>query len=104
MKDLESTKALVRTILETNQQARNSDSYLYLQVIRTVAKTYNLDLSKITITDFLLDLPGSDFPPFESVRRTRQKIQRECPRLAACEDITEFRAENEVTYREFARA
>lgn len=104
MKDLNSTKALVQSILEKNPQARNSDSYLYLQVVKAVAKEYCLDLSKITITDFLLDLPTSEFPPFESVRRSRQKLQRELPHLSACEVVNEFRAENEAVFREFARS
>lgn len=104
MKDLNSTKALVQTILEKNQQARNSDSYLYLQVIKTVAKEYCLDLSKITITDFLLDLPNSEFPPFESVRRSRQKLQRAFPHLQACEEVNELRELEEETYLEFARS
>lgn len=102
MKDLNSTKALVKSILEKNQQARNSDSYLYLLVLRAVEKAYNLDLSKITITDFLLDLPNSEFPPFESVRRSRQKLQREFPHLSACEDVSALRDENEKVYYEFA--
>ena len=104
MKDLNSTKALVKAILETNNAARNSDSYLYLLVIVATANMYEIDLSKLTITDFLLQLPYSEFPPFESVRRSRQKVQREFPHLQACEKVSENRAEREETYREFARS
>lgn len=104
MKDLKSTKALVKSILEKNVKTRNSDSYLYLAVITTIAKEYHCDLSKISVEDFLMNLSGSAFPPFESVRRTRQKIQRECPHLSACAAVSELRAENEEVYREFARS
>ena len=103
MKDLKTTKALVQTILEENVQARNSDSYLYLLVLDSISKEYHFDLSKVTVPEFLLSLNESAFPPFESVRRSRQKVQRECPWLSACAEVNEYRAENEVAYRDFAR-
>jgi hypothetical protein len=103
MNDLKSTKALVKAILEQDEKARNSDSYLYFKVINTIADRNNIDLNKITIPAFLLEMSKSHFPPFESVRRTRQKAQAECPDLAACERVAEFRAENEVVYHDFAR-
>lgn len=104
MKDLKSTKALVQSILEKNPQTRNSDSYLYLWVIITIANEYGIELSKITVMNFLLELPTSVFPPFESVRRSRQKVQKECPWLSACEEVNVLREENEEAYREFARS
>ena len=103
MKDLKSTKALVKSILEADEKARNSDSYLYLKVIKHIAVNYGIDLHQITIIDFLLNLVGSVFPPFESVRRARQKLQEKFPHLAADPVIELFRAENEEVYREFAR-
>lgn len=103
MKDLKTTKALVTTILEQDKRARNSDSHLYLRVINTIADKHNIDLSQIPIVDFLLKLNKSPFPPFESVRSSRQKIQRACPWLAASPVVEEFRAENEHEFREFAR-
>lgn len=103
MQDLKTTKALVLSILEKDQKARNSDSHLYFRVINTIADKHNIDLNKIPVIDFLLNLNKSVFPPFESVRRSRQKIQRECPWLAACAEVEEFRAENEHEFREFAR-
>lgn len=103
MQDLKTTKALVLSILEKDERSRNSDSHLYFRVINTIADKHNIDLAKIPVIDFLLNLNKSPFPPFESVRRSRQKIQRECPWLAASADVEEFRAENEHEFREFAR-
>ena len=104
MKDLQTTKALVRSILEEDKQARNSDSYLYLQVLNTVADKEHINLNEIHVIDFLLNLSKSPFPPFESVRRTRQKIQEKFPHLAPCKDVEELRAENEEAFLEFARS
>lgn len=103
MKDLKTIKALVTTILEQDERARNSDSHLYFRVINTIADKHNIDLKKIPVIDFLLNLNTSPFPPFESVRRSRQKIQRACPELAACKEVQELRAENEEEFLEFAR-
>lgn len=103
MKDLKSTKALVQIILEQDEKARNSDSYLYFRIINTIASNNCIDLTKIPVTEFLLNMNLFPFPPFESVRRTRQKVQAECPWLAACKRVEEARIENEQTYREFAR-
>ena len=103
MNDLKTTKALVALILDQDERARNSDSHLYFRVINTIADKNNIDLTKIPVTEFLLNMKLFPFPPFESVRRTRQKVQAECPELAACKKVAEGRAENEVTYREFAR-
>lgn len=103
MKDLKSTKALVQAILERDQKARNSDSYLYLTVLNIIAEKEKINLHNITVIDFLLNLKRSPFPPFESVRRARQKIQEKCPWLCSCETVSEYRAENEEAFREFAR-
>lgn len=103
MQDLKTTKALVTVILEQDERARNSDSHLYFRVINAIAAKHNIDLKNIPVIDFLLNLKKSPFPPFESVRRSRQKIQRTCPWLAASAEIEQIRAENEHEYREFAR-
>lgn len=103
MQDLKTTKALVTVILEQDEKARNSDSHLYFRVINTIAAKHNIDLGRIPVIDFLLNMKKSPFPPFESVRRSRQKVQRQCPWLAASPEVEEFRAENEHEFREFAR-
>lgn len=105
MKELKSTKALVQFILETEKRARNSDYYLYFRVIKAIADKHHIDLKKIPVTDYLLNMELSAlFPPFESVRRARQKAQAEHPALAACEEVRSKRAELEEVYKEFARA
>ena len=103
MNDLKTTKALVHSLLEHDAQCRNSDSILYLKVLSIVADQKNMNLDAISVPHFLTELQGKEFPPFESVRRTRQKIQEKHPDLSACETVAEFRAENEKEYRAFAR-
>lgn len=99
MKDLKTTKALVKSILENKKDTRNSDTLLYLEI----AKMKNPQVLNQTFGGVLLWLEKYNLPPFESVRRARQKVQAECPWLAACEKVQDFRAENEATVRDFAR-
>ena len=103
MLDLKNTTALVKSILEQDKQCRNSDSFLYLKVLSAVGKQKGIDLEKMTVPFFLLNLHGADFPGFETVRRTRQKIQQHHPDLAACEAVEGFRAENEAEFRAYVR-
>lgn len=101
--ELRNTTALVKSILEEDQQARNSDSFLYFQVLKRLGKDKNLDLDYVSVTVFLLNMAEWGFPPFESVRRARQKLQAEFPELSANEKVAEQRAENEEVFRQFAR-
>ena len=103
MLDLKNTTALVKSILEQDKQCRNSDSFLYLKVLSVTAKQKGIDLGKMTVPYFLLNLHGAGLPPFESVRRARQKIQEHNPHLAACESVEGFRMDNEKEFRAFAR-
>ena len=102
MYDLKNTTALVKSILEQDERCRNSDSFLYLKVLSTVAEQKGIDLGNMTVPYFLLNLHGAGLPPFESVRRARQKIQEHNPDLAACEAVEGFRAENEREFRAYA--
>ena len=102
MHDLKNTTALVKTILEQDKHCRNSDSFLYLKVLSVVGKQKGIDLGSMSVPYFLLNLHGSAFPPFESVRRARQKVQERNPHLAACEAVEGYRAENEAQFRAYA--
>lgn len=102
MLKLNQTKKLVEYILTIDERTRNSDSYLYLQVLRFIALRSGINLNKIPVTEFLLNMNNYPFPPFESVRRARQKLQAEFPSLAACDTVQENRAEYEQIYHDFA--
>lgn len=95
---------LVQHILETDERARNSDSFLYMKVLTAIGTEKGIDIHSMPITVFLLNLREFGFPPFESVRRARQKIQAKHPELAACDAVRAFRGENEAKYREYARS
>ena len=102
MNDLKTTTKLVKAILEENKQARNSDSFLYLKVLDHIAERDGIFLAGMPVPYFLENMQRLGFPPFESVRRTRQKIQAAFPDLAACEKVEEMRMAREEKYRAYA--
>lgn len=104
MENLYTCQRLVKEILTEDPQTRNSDSFLYFKVLKKLGTIRGIDIDKMSITHFLLNMKEYNFPPFESVRRSRQKIQAECPELAGAERVMAMRAEREKEFREFARS
>ena len=102
-KKLLQTTQLVKTILEKDEKARNSDNYLYYCILSKLANEKGIDINTISIPEFLLDMSDLGFPPFETVRRTRQKAQEKHPELCASESVQIARAELEQDFRAFAR-
>lgn len=94
---LEITKKLITHLLEDYPQTRNSDNLLYLMVIDSIG-TGN---SNKTIREILLNLEELGLPCFETVRRTRAKIQAEREDLKADDAVQDFRTAKEEEYREF---
>lgn len=92
------TKKLVKQLLEENEAARSSDTVLYTAVC--------LEINPMAMTtpfaEVILNLDRYGLPPFETVRRTRQKVQEEHPELGPCDVVEIMRGENEIAYKEFA--
>ncbi len=103
MDNLNSLTDLVRIILENQPQTRNSDGLLWLEVLEHQASEKGIDLRMFSVTSFLPRIGELGFSPFESVRRTRQKLQATYPHLAATDSVKAFRAEQEAEYRQYAR-
>ena len=68
------------------------------------AFAYKIDIHAMTVPVFLKELDRRSFPGFETVRRSRQKVQATYPDLAPSEAVGKRRAKNEVVYREFAES
>lgn len=104
MDNLYTTADTVRRILEKDIRARNNDNYLYLQVIREVGKRTGQDIKNLSAEDMLLHAKEYGFPAFESVRRTRQKLQHDYPTLSSNSDVAAYREMKEEEYKRFATA
>ena len=92
MENLKTVSALVKNILEHDHKARNTDNHLYLMVLEHYSGLRGIDMDR------------RSFPGFETVRRSRQKVQATYPDLAPSEAVGKRRAKNEVVYREFAES
>ena len=95
MADIKSTETLVYRILESDKRARYDDRYLFLQVL--MAKNVNVNQS---VCEFLMN---SEYPSFETVRRTRQKIQACVPVLRPDSKHQRKRKEAEEDFLRYAR-
>lgn len=74
MKDL---NEIVKDILTTSKEARDDD----FKVIGYVIKEINPMAMKLTLGQALWNHSELNIPSFETVRRTRQKIQHDHPEL-----------------------
>ena len=100
--DLKTTTSVVKKILETDEQSRNSDSFLYFKVLEHYGDRKGIDIHSMSVPHFLLNMSQLGVPPFESVRRSRQKVQAAYPWLASNKKVAEFRSTNEQIYRAYA--
>lgn len=103
MTELNNVKRRVKALLESKPDTRNSDNLLYLEVIKQIATEIGEDIENVPMVTFIEQLSNSPYPPFESVRRTRQKVQAENPELKADDVVQLFRTEMEFKYEEFVR-
>jgi hypothetical protein len=104
MDDLNTTTKIVKHILNTEPHTRNSDSFLYLRVLEYIADQQGLMFPAMTVQYFLTNLSDLPFPGFETVRRTRQKLQADYPDLAANTSVKAMRAEKEQEYLNYVRS
>lgn len=88
---LKNIKETIKYILEQDDMSRNSD----LVLLRRVFLWYGLP------TD-INELPTEYGSIFETVRRTRQKVQEQFPHLKACKEVQEARAQKESEWTLFA--
>lgn len=97
--ELKTTTDLVKKILQDVPEARNSDDFLYYKVCEKINALYiNLPFWKVIVNRKLYG-----FPAFESVRRTRQKVQAEYPELSGNSTVEGNRMLNEKVFRDYAR-
>ncbi len=98
--ELKTTTYLVKDILTHYPDTRNSDDLLYAKVCEC-AKPETMNLPFVVV---LLKRKELGIPAFESVRRTRQKVQAENPELSGNTTVEGYRKENERVFREYAKA
>lgn len=100
MKNIKRTSDLVKEILEEYPDARNSDMLLYHHVCYKLnIKTLGMPFGQV-----IMNLKALNLPPFESVRRSRQRVQQLYPELAGSDEVEAERILNESVVKSYARA
>lgn len=97
MKNIKKTNELVQRILLDYPDSRGSDDTLYKYVVEAI----NPDAANMPFCHVLLNRNEYGLPPYESVRRSRQKLQETYPMLRASKEVEEARAENEQEVRDY---
>ena len=99
MKRMKQIHTIVHHIMAEVPETRNDDDFLYLMVCRKIS---NEPAIVCSVDYFLLHRKQLGFPSFETVRRTRQKIQAEHPRLSASAAVEAARMEEAKKFKGYA--
>lgn len=101
MKTLKTVERRVTEILKEHPDARNDDMKLYLLVSEScIYETHGI--GTVSFVDVMTNYKAFGIPCFESIRRTRQKIQAKCPELGCSPKVRRTRHINQKVYRAYA--
>lgn len=99
IRELKAVSEIVKSVLTCIPETRSNDDLLYMHV----CNIQNPGIVGMSILEFFTNRKEWGASGFETVRRSRQKIQAEYPELAASTSCNEARKELEGEFREFAR-
>lgn len=99
MRNLKTIENKVKVILKKNEDARNDDMVLYLVLCNLCLK----DAGAMPLAEIMTQHKALGLPSFESVSRTRRKLQAKHPELAGSRPVQKLRATGEKAYRKYAR-
>lgn len=95
MKNLKTIENKVRTILKKNEDARNDDMVLYLALCNLCLE----DAGAMPLAEIMTQHKSLGLPSFESVSRTRRRLQERHPELLGSLRMQKLRARGEKAYR-----
>lgn len=89
---------VVRKVLEEKEYTREDDFLL----VYNVFKEFMPDIDNYDFKDIMINHREYGLPYFESVRRTRQKLQSKYPELSSSEETRRNRKLEEADYISYA--
>lgn len=101
MDELNSTYDLVKNILNNNERSRNSDNYLFYLVAKNILARKGLDADVIGFKELFSSLNKYGIPPFETVTRSRRKVQQKHPELVGSRSVNIERAMKQEEFINF---
>ena len=100
MKNLKTIENKVKTILKKNADARNDDKVLYLVLCNLCLD----DAGAMPLAEIMMQHKSLGLPSFESVSRTRRRLQEKHPELLGSLRMQKLRARGEKAYRKYAKS
>lgn len=91
---------IVKQILETKPYTRSDDFMLVYEVL----KVFLPNIDELSFRDVMINHKEYNIPYFESIRRTRPKLQSKYPELLPDEKVVKARQTEEVEYVEYANS
>ena len=86
MDNLKTIEGKVKAVLQKNEDARNDDMVLYL----ALCNLYLADAGNMPLAQILTNHKELGLPSFESVGRTRRKLQEKYPNCLAAQEYGGF--------------
>ena len=103
MKKLETVENRVLAVLKEHPEARNDDKKLYLLISKAcIYDTYGI--ADFSFEDVMSNYKAYGIPCFESIRRTRQKIQAKYPELGCSPEVRRARHKMQRVYSDYAKS
>lgn len=99
MRNLKTIEGKVKAILQKDEEARNDDMLLYLKVCNSCLK----NTGAMPFAEVMAQYKNLGLPNFESVGRTRRKLQAKYPELAGNVRVKKLRKTREQAYRQYAK-
>lgn len=97
--EINNTQKIVEEILKVNIKARNSDIELFKEVCRVI----NPDALYRSLADVLTNYKEYGLPAFETVSRTRRRLQEQFEDFRAVPDVAAQRRINEEVFRAYVQ-
>ena len=103
MKTLKTIENRVLAVLKEYPEARNDDMKLYLLVSEAcIYDTHGI--GDFRFEDVMSNYKAYGIPCFESIRRTRQKIQAKHPELGCSPEVRRARHKMQRVYSDYAKS
>ena len=101
MRNLKTIENRVLAVLKEHPEARNDDMKLYLLISKAcIYDTYGI--ADFSFEDVMSNYKAYGIPCFESIRRTRQKIQAILPELGCSPTVRRRRNKGVIAYTNYA--
>ena len=95
-------KDSVRYVLETKPYTRDSDNFLYLEIIKIIGERMGVSIHSMSLADVMNLAENGTVPGYDTIARLRRKVQDEDPELMCSRNVRSMRIDREKAIREWA--